>query len=321
MASEFGTVAIPLHIQQEGLDLDALLPGLTQRVSIDERNPPTAVQPAVTGLVGDLMKYRADVLDRFPNVRVISFAATGIGDWVDVPEATRRGIAVCNVPGWGNDSIAEYTFALLLSVAKRLPQADAMARDTVWREEEITNLELRGLTIGLLGLGNIGERVAEIADAFGLTVLCYTRTPERQRTLRANVEFVPLDELLRRSNILSLHTKLTDETRHLIGARELDLLPDGAILVNTARGAVLDTDALVAALKRGKLWGAGLDVFEDEPLPAGHPLRELDNVVLSPHVAGQSDTARRKRMAICISNIAAFAAGTPANVVNPEVLR
>jgi D-3-phosphoglycerate dehydrogenase len=320
MASDFGTVAIPQHFQGEGLDFDALLPHVPRRIIFDERNPPASFPPALAGLVGDLVAYRAPQLDRLPELRVVSFAATGVSDWVDMPHATRRGIAVCNVPDWGNDSIAEYTFALLLSVAKVLKQADRMAHQSVWREEEINGLELRGKTIGLVGLGNIGQRVAEIAHAFGLTVLCFTRTPHRPRSMQAAVEFVPLDELLRRSDILSLHAKLTDETRHLIGARELALLPDGAILVNTARGAVVDTDALVAALRSGKLWGAGLDVFEAEPLPDDHPLRELDNVVLSPHVAGQTDSARRKRFAGAVANVDAFAAGHPTNVLNPEVL-
>jgi D-3-phosphoglycerate dehydrogenase len=320
MASDFGTVAIPLHFQEAGLDLDALLPHVPRRTIFDERNPPTSFPPDLTGLAGDLVPYRAQQLDRFPDLRVVSFAATGVADWVDVPHATGRGIAVCNVPDWGNDSIAEYTFALLLSVAKVLKQADAMAHESVWREEEIDGLELRGKTMGLVGLGNIGQRVAEIAHAFGLSVLCYTRNPDRPRATPAAVEFVPLDELLRRSHILSLHTKLTDETRHLIGARELALLPDGAILVNTARGAVVDTDALVAALRSGKLWGAGLDVFESEPLPHDHPLHKLDNVVLSPHVAGQTESARRKRFAGAVANLDAFAVGRPTNVLNPEVL-
>jgi len=320
MASSFGTVAIPQHYQDEHVELDALLPHLARRIFFDERNLPASFPSDVAGVVVDLIRYGKQELDRFPGLRVLSFAGTGVGDWVDIPEATRRGIAVCNVPDWGNDSIAEYTFALLLSVAKVLKPADRMAHESVWREEEITNLELRGLTIGLVGLGNIGQRVAEIAEGFGLKVLCTTKNPDRPRSMRARVEFVSLDELLPRSHILSLHSKLTDETRHLIGARELDLLPDGAIVINTARGAVIDTDALVAALRSGKLWGAGLDVFEQEPLPPGHPLLELDNVVLSPHVAGQSASARRKRYATSVSNVDAFAVGSPTNVMNPEVL-
>jgi phosphoglycerate dehydrogenase-like enzyme len=260
------------------------------------------------------------VLDRFPGLRVVSFAGTGVSDWVDVPHATRRGIAVCNVPDYGNDSIAEFTFLLLLAVARKLRAAHAMALGTDWREEALRGIELRGLTLGLVGLGNIGQRVAEIAEGFGMRVLCATRTPQRQRNTRAQMEFVPLDELLRRSNVLSLHVKLADETRGMIGARELDLLPPNAILINTARGPVVDTDALVAALRSGKLFGAGMDVFDEEPLPAEHPLKQLENVVLTPHVAGQTDAAKRKLYAGTVGNIDAFARGEPSNVVNPEVL-
>ncbi len=320
MTDDF-SVAIPSHYQQEDIDLDALLPHVPRRTFHDER----ALQPGwtsdATGVITDYLRVTAAVLDQFPRLRVLSFAGTGVGDWVDVPYATRRGIAVCNVPDWGSQSIAEFTFGLLLAVARKIVPADRMARSPVWREEELRGLELRGMTMGLVGLGAIGQRVAELAEALGLRVLCTTRRPEAPRATTARVEFVPLDELLRRSNILSLHCALTDETRGLIGARELALLPPGAILLNTARGPIVDTDALVEALRSGRLWGAGLDVFDQEPLPQGHPLQQLDNVVLAPHIAGQTATARRRLYATSVSNIDAFAAGNPVNVVNPDVLK
>ncbi len=322
MASDFGTLAIPRHFQDEDVNLDALLPHVPNRSFHDERSLPASWPAEVHGIITDYLRVRDETFDLMPGVRVLSFAGTGVSDWIDVPAATRRGIAVCNVPDWGNDSIAEFTFGLILAVAKKLLPSHAMALQTVWPEEELRSLELRGMTIGLVGLGNIGLLVAEIAQGFGLTVLAYTQNPGRpRRATSARVEFVALDELLRRSNILSLHCKLTDETRGLIGARELALLPPRAILVNTARGPVVDTAALVAALKSGTVWGAGLDVFDQEPLPEQHPLKGLPNVVLAPHVAGQTDTARRKLYASTVSNIDAFVAGNPVNFVNPEVLR
>jgi len=195
-----------------------------------------------------------------------------------------------------------------------------VARRAEWKVEECYGLQLRGKTLGLIGLGNVGQRVAEIAEGFGLRVLCYTRRPNAARTTKAKVEFVPLNELLRRSDFLSMHALLTDETRGMIGAQELDLLPQGAIVINTARGPLIDNDALVAALERGKLRGAGLDVFDHEPLPERHPLKQLDNVVLAPHAAGLTDTAAYNLFARSLANADAFAAGEPVNVVNPEVL-
>jgi len=321
MSVDFGMVTIPAHYRQiPKMDFDALLPHLRTRIFHDEWNVPETWPAEITALVNDVMYATPTLIDRLPNLKVISFAGTGVWDRVDVAYATRRGIAVCNVPGWGNDTIAEFTFALLLALARKLFAADAVARRPEWKVEECYGLQLRGKTIGLIGLGNVGQRVAEIAEGFGLRVLCYTRRPDAPRRTGARVEFVPLDELLRRSDVLSLHALLTDETRGMIGARELNLLPEGAIVINTARGPLLDTDALVAALKSGRLGGAGLDVFDHEPLPEHHPLKELDNVILTPHAAGLTDTAAYNLFARSLANADAFAAGDPINVVNPEAL-
>jgi phosphoglycerate dehydrogenase-like enzyme len=322
MSADFGTVSIAAHYRQiSKIDFDALLPHLPKRIFHDEWNVPETWPAEITVLVNDVMYATPALIDRLPNLKVISFAGTGVWDRVDVAHATKRGIAVCNVPGWGNDSIAEFTFALLLALTRKLFTANAVARRPEWKVEECYGLQLHGKTIGLIGLGNVGQRVAEIAEGFGLRVLCYTRRPDAPRRTKARVEFVSLDELLRRSDFLSLHALLTDETRGMIGARELDLLPEGAIVINTARGALLDTDALVAALKRGRLRGAGLDVFDHEPLPKHHPLKELDNVILAPHAAGLTDTAAYNLFARSLANADAFAAGDPVNVVNPNVLR
>jgi phosphoglycerate dehydrogenase-like enzyme len=322
MSTDFGIVIIPAHYRQgPRLDFEALLPHVPARVFRDEWNLSEAWPEGAIGLVNDVMMATAKVIDRLPNLKVISFAGTGVWDRVDVPYATKRGIAVCNVTSWGNETIAEFTFALLLAVARKLFTVDAVARRSEWKVQDCHGLQLHGKTMGLIGLGNIGQRVAEIAEGFGLKVLCYTRRPEAPRKTKARVEFVPLDELLRRSHFLSLHAGLTNETRGMIGTRELNLLPPGAILINTARGPLVETDALVASLKHGALRGAGLDVFDQEPLPDHHPLKELDNVVLAPHAAGLTDTATYTLFARSLAHMDAFAAGDPVNVVNPEVLR
>ena len=219
MSVDFGTVTIPAHYRQiPKMDFDALLPHLRTRIFHDEWNVPETWPGEITALVNDVMYATPTLIDRLPNLKVISFAGTGVWDRVDVAYATRRGIAVCNVPGWGNDTIAEFTFALLLALARKLFAADAVARRPEWKVEECYGVQLRGKTIGLIGLGNVGQRVAEIAEGFGLRVLCYTRRPDAARRTGARVEFVPLDELLRRSDVLSLHALLTDETRGMIYA-------------------------------------------------------------------------------------------------------
>ncbi len=322
MTPEFGTVSIAAHYRQiPTLDFDALLPHLPKRIFHDEWNVPESWPDDVEALVNDVMYATPALIDRIPKLKVISFAGTGVWDRVDVAYATTRGVAVCNVPDWGNDTIAEFTFTLLLALARKLRTCDDVARRAEWKVEECYGVQLRGKTIGLVGLGNVGQRVAEIAEGFGLRVLCHTRRPAAPRRTTARVEFVSLDELLHRSDVLSLHALLTDETRGMIGARELSLLPKGAILINTARGGLIQTDALVDAVRSGRLRGAGLDVFEQEPLPERHPLKELDNVILSPHAAGLTDVAAHNLFARSLQNADAFAAGDPVNVVNPEVLR
>jgi phosphoglycerate dehydrogenase-like enzyme len=260
----------------------------------------------------------AATLDRLPRLRVVSVDGTGVWNQVDVDAATARGVAVCNVRGYASDTVAEFTLGAIIALARRLPAAAESVQRGQWAPEEFVGSDLRGRTIGLVGFGSIAVRVAELAQAFGMRVLCSTAHPETHRA--PGVQFVELDALLERCDVLSLHARLDDTTRGLIGAAELARLRPGTLLVNTARGGLIDTDALIAALRSGRLAGAALDVTDPEPLPADSPLRGLPSVMITPHIAAGTVDARRAAVAGSLANVAAFLAGLPRSVVNPEVL-
>ncbi|HVX63858.1 MAG TPA: NAD(P)-dependent oxidoreductase, partial [Pirellulales bacterium] len=217
--------------------------------------------------------WHAEVLRQLPRLRM--FAICGIGtDAIDLDVAREQGIDVRNLPGRTAPIVAEHALGLLLAVSKRAWFQTNELKQGRWTG--LQNIYLRGKTLGLVGAGPIAAETARLARAIGMQVQAWTYRPSEERAREMGVEFVEFDELLRTSDAVSLHVKLTDKSRGLIGRRELELLKPGALLVNTARGAVIDTPALVEALRSGRLAGAGLDVFEQEPLPANHPLRECE---------------------------------------------
>ncbi len=257
-------------------------------------------------------------LERMPALRLISVDGTGFWDQVDMAAATARGVAVCNVRNYAADAVAEFTIGAMIALSRRLTDAAEAVRAGGWAPDEFLGYGLRGRILGLVGFGSIGARVAELAQAFGMRVLCTTARPSLHRA--PGVRFVELNELLDRCDVLSLHARLDDSTRGLIGAREFDRLRSHVLLVNTARGGLVDTSALLATLQSGRLAGAALDVTEPEPLPDGSPLRALPNVIVTPHIAAATGDARRAAVVGCLRNVAEFLDGRPASVVNPEVL-
>lgn len=293
----------------------------------DDRPPPREVlvqeAAASDGLVV-LVTDRIDgaLLDAAPRVCVVSNVAVGY-DNVDVAAATARGVVVTNTPGVLTETTADFAFALLLATARRLAEADRFTRAgrwTSWGPLFFVGHDVHGQTLGLVGLGRIGTAVARRARGFGMRVLYHSRTrkPEVERELE--VEYVGLDELLRRADFVSLHVPLSAETRHLIGAPQLRLMKPTAILVNTSRGGVVDQAALYDALARRQIWGAGLDVFEVEPIAPDDPLLTLDNVVVAPHIGSASVETRTKMALVAVENcLAALDGRQPPHVVNPEV--
>ncbi len=250
------------------------------------------------------------VLEKCARLRLISCAFTGV-DHIDMAYCRERGITVCNSAGYSDTAVSELVFGMVLSLYRRIVACNEAAR----REKDKTGLigyELEGRKFGVIGLGAIGRRTAMLAKAFGCQVYAYNRSPKQME----GVWMVDMDTLLRECDIVSLHVPLNDTTRGLIGARELGLMKKDAVLINTARGPVVDSEALAEALRAGKLAGAAVDVFETEPpIAVSHPLLQAPNLLATPHVAFATKEALYKRAVIVFENIRKYLAGEPQNVM------
>jgi D-3-phosphoglycerate dehydrogenase len=255
-----------------------------------------------------------EVMKQAPHLKVVAFAGIGVGTFVDLDVAVARGITVCNTPSYADNTVAEHALALLMSLARKTPQLDAKLRAGEWDQKQI-GFELRGKTLGVVGFGGIGARMAEIGRALGMEVVAWTRNPSPERAARHGAAFVELNDLLAASDVVSLHVPATPETEKLIGAPEFDRMKPEAVLVNTARAAVVDEAAMIERLQSGRLTGAALDVYSEEPLPPGHPLTKLDNVVLSPHMGFGTPEAVTSMIDIAIDGLVGYFDGNPVNVV------
>ncbi len=247
----------------------------------------------------------------------------GVGlDTVDIPAATRLGVAVVHAPGSNSQAVAEHALMLMLACVKRVRQIDTMTRAGDWSaKQRAGNTELAGKTLGIVGVGNIGRRVAKFAGAIGMRVLGYDKYVAEDEVRRRGAEpMKSLDELLPRVDVLTCHTPLTPETRSMINARTLALMKPGAIYINTSRGPVQDERAVFEALARGRLAAAGLDVFEEEPTPLDNPILNLENVVVSSHVAGVTlEATRQAAMQVCGEMLRVLRGERPEVLVNPQV--
>ena len=288
--------------------------------SVDHQMDEAELQAALGDVDASLAgsePYTPNVIAAHPRLRVI--ARVGVGyDAVDVPSATAHGVAVTTTPGTNHDSVAEHTFALLLGLSRELVPQHLGVKAGGWPRR--STLPLRGATLGIAGLGRIGKAVALRGEVFGMKLLAYDPYPDHAFAAAHGVTLMPFERLLAESDFLSLHLPVTAETRHLINWRTLKQMKPTAFLVNTARGALVNEADLLGALRDGRLAGAGLDVFEQEP-PGKSPLFELENVLLTPHGAG-TDRKSRDDMALSAAQaIVALSRGEwPAEkVVNPEV--
>ncbi len=255
-------------------------------------------------------KYREEVISQCPNLKMICVAFTGV-DHVDLAYCKSRGIAVCNCAGYSTVAVADLVFGMVIALGRRMVACDKVVREG-GTKNGLVGWELEGRTFGVVGTGAIGLRVARIAAAFGCRVLAYSRTKKQVE----GVEYVDLDTLLRESDIVSLHVPQNAETIGLIGQAQLAMMKPSAILINTARGPVVDSKALAEALKKGVIAGAGVDVFEVEPpVAADHPLFSAPNLIASPHVAFATAESMAKRAVIVMDNIDCYLNGTPQNVI------
>ncbi len=247
-------------------------------------------------------------------LRLKYITARGVGvDSIDLPAARELGILVSNVPAKTAPVVAEHAVALMLGVARNMAHHMRQLQQGVW--EHTVDIYLRGKTLGIAGTGAIGGWTAKLGRALGMRVLAWTFHPTPERAEELGVKYVAWEELLARSDVLSLHVKLTDATRGLLGTNEIQQMKPGALLINTARGALVDMPALVEALESGHLGGAGLDVFDVEPLPADHPILSCDRVLLTPHNADQTPEGLDFVNGGAVDNILAFLEGKPQNLV------
>jgi phosphoglycerate dehydrogenase-like enzyme len=257
--------------------------------------------------------FPAEILERLPDLRLL--ITTGMGNVaIDVAAARRNGILVCGT-GMHAPGTAELTWGLILSLLRHIPAEDAAMRSGGW--QSTIGGDLAGATLGLVGLGRLGKRVAKVAQAFEMEVLAWSQNLDPAEARAAGVEPVEKQALFERADIVSVHYKLSERSRGVVGAAELAAMKPGAYLVNTSRGPLVDTEALVAALHAGAIAGAGLDVFDTEPLPADHPLRQAPRTVLTPHVGYVTEDTYEVFFGDAVEDVLAYLAGDPVRVIDP----
>jgi len=261
-----------------------------------------------------------------PKLKVISQYAVGY-DNIDVPFASNRKVVVTNTPGVLTETTADLAWALIMAATRRIVEADEYVRNgnwnVAWGPELLLGSDIFDATLGIIGMGRIGSAVAKRAAGFKMNILYHTRSENeytKEIELQYNGTRADLHTLLQKSDIISLHIPLSSETYHLLGEREFKLMKQGAVIVNTSRGAVIDEEALFKALESGHLGAAGLDVFNQEPIQKNNPLMKLQNVILTPHIGSASVKTRTTMAIMCAQNlIAALNGEKPPNLVNPEV--
>ena len=260
--------------------------------------------------------FPRSLLERLPNLKLIASAGMRNAA-IDLDAATELGIVVCGTGG-SSRATMELTWCLILGLLRRLPLEHDATRAGHWQRSIGTGLD--GKTLGLIGLGNIGSQMAEVASAFHMNILAWSQNLTQDRAEANGATLVAMSELLQRSDIVSIHTRLSDRTRGLLGASELSLMKSSAYLINTSRGPIVDEDALLNALQSGAIAGAGLDVFDEEPLPSDHPFLSLDNVLLTPHLGYVTQETYVNFYGQTLENVRGYIEGTPQRVMNPDVL-
>jgi len=310
-------VVVADRVAKSGLDLLSHTPEIEV---IDVAGKPAELDKAIAGahalIVRSETRVTSALMARAPNLRVVARAGTGV-DTIDVPAATRRGIAVMNTPGANTVSAGEHALGLLLALVRRISDAAAAMNRGEWDRKRFEGTELRGKTIGIIGLGRIGAHVAQLARAFGMQVVGHDPYLPPERATELHVRLLTVEQLLRAADVVSLHVALTDQTHHLIDADRLKLMKPTAVLINTARGELVDENALAEAVKEKRIGGAAIDVFATEPLPAESPLRGLDRVILTPHLAASTAEAQeRVATEICVAVREALVAGDLSMALN-----
>ncbi len=306
-------------------EMKKLLPQNCELITSESRR-----EEDILPLIGDvdvLVGVRATrkVIEKAKKLKLIQALGTGV-DRIDIEAAAERGIVVCNAVGLNAVPVAEHAMSLMLSLAKNVVRHDRELRGGGWRAQRIPSVLLRGKTLGIVGLGSIGIEVSKRAKAFGMRVIALKRTPSEELKIKLGLDFLggqsDLHRILRQSDFVILSVVLTPETRKMMGEKELRMMKRTAYLVNISRGGVIDEEALVNILKEGGIAGAGLDVFEVEPINPNNPLLKIENVVLTPHVAGGGgmEELKKERVEFIVGNIEKMISGQkPEKIVDPTL--
>jgi glyoxylate reductase len=264
------------------------------------------------------------LLNHAKNLKIIANIAVGFNN-IDIESATKRGIMVTNTPGVLTETTADLTFGLLMATARRLIEASDNLKNGDWKSwslMQLTGQDVYGAKLGIIGLGRIGEALVKRAKGFDMEVLYYNRSRKVEKEKELGITYASLNDLLKESDFVCIMTPYSDETKNLINTRQLALMKENAILVNTARGGIVNETALYEALKNKVIWGAGLDVFEVEPVPLNHPLLTLPNVVTLPHIGSASIATRMKMANLAVENlISGLKNGKPRNLINDTVIK
>ena len=316
-------ILIPDSVDQVAIDILTQADGLrvTAPGNMSREDTIAALADADAMIIRSSTKADAALLEAAPKLKAIARAGVGV-DNVDLDAATAKGIVVMNTPGGNTISTAEYTFGLMLSLARNIPQGDASLRAGNWDRKSFSGVELRGKTLGIIGLGRIGREVGKRAAAFEMQVIGYDPFVDGETVQQANITKVDtLDDLYAQSDFITLHSVITDETRGMINTESIAKMKQGVCIINAARGALINDNDLAQAIASGQVGGAALDVYASEPPPADHPLVGLKNVISTPHLAASTSDAQ-VNVAVEAAELIrdALLHGRYANVVNQDVL-
>jgi len=317
--------------------LEGLLSGLDVRLLPDPLTPETAREAADAEAVSVFIvsKVTPEILAAIPRLKLIATRSTGF-DHIDLKACRQRNVTVANVPSYGSNTVAEHTFGLILALSRRIALTFQRTKTGEFSRDGLCGFDLKGRTLGVVGTGRIGSHVIRIGKAFGMHVRAFDEHPDDRLSAAMDFKYIPFEELLAVSDVVTLHCPYTPNTHHLIGETSIARMKRGALLINTARGMLVDTKALLAALKSGQIGGAGLDVLEEEKaifeerevlsenydreqlelLVHNHALLKLPNVIITPHNAFNSEEALHRIMETTAGNLRAFFAGRPENVVS-----
>ena len=298
------------------LDLSVLSSEVKEYASTEQDQILERVQ-GMDVVVTKEMPVDGDTIARFPDsVQLICEAGTGYNN-IDIEAARARGITVCNIPAYSTERVAHTAIMMILNLSSSMQIQQAMLargdRSNFTKCMQVSHVEVNGKVLGIVGAGNIGREVIKVAQALGMKVLAYVRTP---RADEDNLKYVSFEELLKKSDYISLHCPLTPQTRHMINKETIAMMKPTAYIINTGRGALIDEPALIEALKEGRIAGAGLDVQETEPPVQDNPLYDMPNVILTPHMGWKGLETRQRLVSILAANIQAFDEGRPQNVVS-----